>query len=189
MFGPLRISGASVLLMGELDAAGAGNIVLRTLIVYTVLLIGVRFSGKREIGQMAPFDLIVLLLISNAVQNAMTGEDTSVLGGMVAAGTLLTINVTLAKVSYRIPRLRRLLDGIPVLLVAHGRAIHQNLRREGILIDELMAALREHECATLEEVEIATLEINGEISVIRCDGSEQQISKSRSPLRKEAEAP
>ena len=168
--------------MGQLDAAGAVNIVFRTLIVYGVLLLGVRFSGKREIGQMTPFDLVVLLLISNAVQNAMTGPDTSVLGGVVAACTLLAVNLLLARVSYRIPPLRRFIDGIPILLVAHGLPVHANLKREGISFDELMGALREHECETIDEVEMAMLEIDGDISVIRRDPTRNQISQSRKKL-------
>jgi len=168
--------------MGHLDAAGAGNIVLRTLIVYGVLLLGVRLSGKREIGQMTPFDLVVLLLVSNAVQNAMTGPDTSVLGGVLAAATLLLVNWTLAKVSYQIPALRRFVDGIPVLLVAHGEVLHRNLHREGISYDELMGALREHECAALEDVEMATLEIDGDISVIRKDRTHNHITQTRKRL-------
>lgn len=175
--------------MGHLDAAGAGNIALRTLIVYGVLLLGVRFSGKREIGQMTPFDLVVLLLISNAVQNAMTGPDTSVLGGVVAASTLLITNLSLAKISYRLPALRRFVDGIPILLVAHGEPIYPNLKREGISFDELMGALREHECGSLDQVEMAMLEIDGDISVIRRDRTQNQVMHSRKRLVRHSKKP
>ena len=153
--------------MGHLDAGGAGVIVLRTLIVYLVLLLGVRFAGKREIGQMTPFDLVILLLLSNAVQNAMTGPDTSVAGGLLSAATLLVANYGISRFSYKIPHFRRFLDGMPVVLVAHGEVSHRNLKREGITFDELMGALREHECGGIAQVELATLEIDGDISVIR----------------------
>src|SRR6476469_4365748 len=94
-----------------------GGIVLRTAAVYATVLVGVRLSGKREVGQMTPFDLTLLLLISNAVQNAMTGPDTSLLGGVIAASTLLVLNYGVAGVSGSNRRLRRLIEGQPTLLV------------------------------------------------------------------------
>lgn len=163
---------------------------LRTLIVYFVLLLGVRFSGKREIGQMTPFDLVVLLLISNSVQNSMIGEDTSLWGGIIAAITLLVANYALARISYRMPVLRRFVDGMPIVLVAHGQISHRNLRREGITFDELMGALREHECSGIEQVELATLEIDGDISVIRKGIDDQtRIHHTRKRLVRHAKRP
>src|SRR5438067_10902953 len=93
------------------------QIVLRTAVIYVLVLIGVRLSGKREVGQMTPFDLTLLLLLSNSVQNAMTGPDTSLLGGVIAAGTLLLLNYGVAGVSGTNRRLRRLIQGQPTLLV------------------------------------------------------------------------
>ncbi|MES1228398.1 MAG: YetF domain-containing protein [Armatimonadota bacterium] len=153
--------------MGSITLVGALWIVARTLVVYLLLLLGVRFAGKREIGQMTPFDLVILLLLSNAVQNAMTGPDNSLAGGIVSALTLLVANFIVSRLSYRIAPVRRFIDGMPVILVAHGEVSHSNLRHEGITFDELMGALREHECERVDEVELATLEIDGDISVIR----------------------
>ena len=96
------------------------EILLRTVIVYGVVLLGVRVSGKREVGQMTPFDLVLLLLISNSVQNAMTGPDTSVLGGVVAAATLLLLNYAVAEFSGGNRRFRKLIQGQPTLLVHDG---------------------------------------------------------------------
>src|SRR2546425_8821095 len=99
------------------------NIALRTAVIYAVVLVGVRLSGKREVGQMTPFDLTLLLLLSNSVQNAMTGPDTSVLGGIVAASTLLLLNYLVAEVSGGNRRFRKLLQGSPSLLVHDGKII------------------------------------------------------------------
>lgn len=148
------------------------GIALRTAIVYGVLLLGVRLAGKREIGQLTPFDLVVLLLISNAVQNAMTGPDTSVSGGIVAAGTLLAINAVVAQVRMRSMRFRRFVEGVPVVLVAHGEIQYRNLMHERITTEELLAALRQHEVDSVSMVEMAMLEIDGTVSVIRCDPSQ-----------------
>src|SRR5438874_6704489 len=98
-----------------------GEIFVRTLVIYLVVLIGVRLSGKREVGQMTPFDLTLLLLLSNSVQNAMTGPDTSLLGGIIAACTLLLVNYGVAGISGSNRRLRRLIQGQPTLLVHDGK--------------------------------------------------------------------
>jgi uncharacterized membrane protein YcaP (DUF421 family) len=144
----------------------AWNIVLRTLTVYLVVLVGLRLAGKREIGQMTVFDLVVLLLLANAVQNAMVGPDSSLTGGILAAGMLLVLNALVARLGLRWPRLRRAVEGTPTLLVLHGEAISEHLRREGLDQETLEAALREHGVDRLEDVEMAVLEIDGSISVV-----------------------
>src|SRR6266700_34061 len=103
------------------------QIVLRTGVIYLLVLIGVRLSGKREVGQMTPFDLTLLLLLSNSVQNAMTGPDTSLAGGAVAAGTLLILNYLIAEVSGTNRRFRRMIQGQPSLLVHDGKAIESHM--------------------------------------------------------------
>jgi uncharacterized membrane protein YcaP (DUF421 family) len=158
-------------------AVPAWNIVLRTLSVYLVVLIGLRLAGKREIGQMTVFDLVVLLLLANAVQNAMVGPDSSLLGGVLAAGVLLTLNALVARLGLRWPRLRRLTEGTPSLLVLHGEAISKQLRREGLDQETLEAALREHGVARLEDVEMAVLEIDGSISVVPIDAETHTIKR------------
>src|SRR5581483_1840869 len=100
-----------------------GNIALRTSAIYLLILLGLRISGKREVGQMTPFDLTLLLLISNAVQNAMTGPDTSLAGGIVAACTLLLLNYAIAEVSGGNRRFRRMVEGQPSLLIHNGEII------------------------------------------------------------------
>ncbi len=142
------------------------EIVLRTTIVYVALVAGFRLTGKRQIGQMAPFDLVVILLIANAVQNAMVGPDTSLLGGLISAAALLSVNHGVAFVREHIPFFSNLVEGKPVLLVSDGKILHDHLRKEGIEIDELLQAVREHGIANLSEVLMAVLEVDGTISII-----------------------
>ncbi len=143
------------------------NILLRTTIIYLLVLFGVRLSGKREVGQMTPFDLTLLLLLSNAVQNAMTGPDTSLLGGAVAAGTLLVLNYLVAEMSGGNRRFRKLVQGQPSLLVHNGKVIEAHMAREHVSTDELQRALREHGIASVHDVALAVLEVDGSISVLK----------------------
>jgi uncharacterized membrane protein YcaP (DUF421 family) len=153
------------------------NIVLRTTLVYVSILIGLRLAGKREIGQMTVFDLIVLLLLANAVQNAMVGPDTSLVGGVAAALTLLVLNSFVAQLRLRWPRLRRLIEGSPTLLILHGEVIAAHLRHEGIDSETLEAALREHGIAKTSEVEMAVLENDGSISVIPMNNTHLTVKR------------
>src|ERR1043166_1469532 len=108
------------------------QIALRTGVIYFLVLIGMRVSGKREVGQMTPFDLTLLLLLSNAVQNAMTGPDTSVLGGVIAASTLLLLNYLIAEVAGGNRRFRRFVQGQPSLLIHDGKIISAHMAREHV---------------------------------------------------------
>jgi uncharacterized membrane protein YcaP (DUF421 family) len=145
------------------------EIAARTAVIYLAVLIGLRLTGKREVGQMTPFDLVLLILIANAVQNAMTGPDTSVTGGIVAAGTLLALNFLVSRFVFRNRRLRRLVEGTPTILVRQGQLVQKNLASEHIDPDEILQALREHGVPRIEEVGLAVLEIDGSISVLRKD--------------------
>ena len=145
------------------------EILLRTAIIYVVVLAGVRLSGKREVGQMTPFDLTLLLLISNAVQNAMTGPDTSLLGGVVAAGTLLVLNYFVAELSGANRRFRRFVQGQPALLVHDGQVIASHMAKEHVSMDELQRALREHGINSYHDVALAVLEVDGSISCLKYD--------------------
>jgi len=145
------------------------EIFLRTGVIYIVVLAGVRLSGKREVGQMTPFDLTLLLLISNAVQNAMTGPDTSLVGGVVAAATLLVLNYLVAEVSGGNRRFRKFVEGQPSLLVHDGKVIAAHMAKEHVSMDELQRALREHGIATCNDVALAVLEVDGSISCLKYD--------------------
>ncbi|TMA05026.1 MAG: DUF421 domain-containing protein [Deltaproteobacteria bacterium] len=155
------------------------EILLRTAIIYVVVLAGVRLSGKREVGQMTPFDLTLLLLISNAVQNAMTGPDTSLAGGVVAAATLLLLNYGVAEFSGMNRRFRKFIQGSPTLLVHNGKVIESHMAREHVTLDELEGALREHGIAQLQDVALAVLEVDGTISCLKYDDVSQNIASHR----------
>ena len=143
------------------------EIVLRTVVVYFFILIGLRLSGKREVGQLAPFDFALILLIANAVQNAMVGPDQSLVGGLVAASVLLLINFALGRLAIRSRRWEHLLRGHGRVLVRRGRLEVKSLKAEGLTHEELMQALRENGCATVEDCELAVLEVDGRISVVQ----------------------
>jgi len=145
------------------------QIALRTGVIYLVVLIGVRLSGKREVGQMTPFDLTLLLLLSNSVQNAMTGPDTSLIGGVVAACTLLLLNYGIGSLSGTNRAFRRVVQGEPSLLVHDGQAIESHMSREHVSMDELERALREHGISNVRDVALAVLEVDGSISCMKYD--------------------
>jgi uncharacterized membrane protein YcaP (DUF421 family) len=142
---------------------------IRTAAIYAVVLLGVRLSGKREVGQMTPFDLTLLLLISNAVQNAMTGPDTSLAGGIVAAATLLGLNYIVAELSGGNRRFRKFVQGQPSLLVHDGQLIASHMAKEHVSMDELERALREHGISSYHDVALAVLEVDGSISCLKYD--------------------
>ncbi len=143
------------------------TIALRTAVIYALVLIGVRLSGKREVGQMTPFDLTLLLLLSNSVQNAMTGPDNSLLGGVVAAATLLLLNYVLADVSGVNRRFRKFIQGQPSLLIHDGQIIEAHMAKEHVSMDELQRALREHGIADYHHVALGVLEVDGSISLLK----------------------
>jgi len=146
------------------------EILLRTFIVYLTVLVLLRIAGKRELGQMTPFDLVVILVIANAVQNAMTGGDNSLTGGILAAATLTITNIAVGRWGNRVPLFRRLVASEPTLLLQDGKAIAENLEKERIDIAELEMAAREHGIPALSGVAAAVLEEDGSISIIPKEG-------------------
>lgn len=151
------------------------DIALRSSIIYIAILLGLRLLGKRHVAQLSLVDFVLVLLISNAVQNAMVGSDSSLLGGVVAAATLLILNFVISAVLYRSTRFDVLLEGNPTLLVHNGRAIRKHLEQERITEEELERAVREHGIGSIGEVRNAVMELDGSISVVPRDGEEKQI--------------
>lgn len=147
------------------------DVALRTAIVYIFLIVGIRISGKREVGQMSVLDLVVILIISDAVQNSMVGENVSIWGGLVAATVLLTLDFVLRSLSLRRPRVRKAIQGEPRLLVRDGRLLQAALREEGISQDDVEAAVRAHGIERVDQVALAVLETDGSISVIPMERS------------------
>jgi uncharacterized membrane protein YcaP (DUF421 family) len=143
------------------------EIVARCLVIYVVVLVGLRLGGRREIGQLTPFDLVLVILVANATQNAMVGSDTSLAGGVVAAAALFAVNAVVARLRLRSPRFRRLVQGEPVVLVQRGEWLDDALRTQGLARDDVLAALREHgDVGDVTEVELAVLETDGSVSVV-----------------------
>jgi uncharacterized membrane protein YcaP (DUF421 family) len=142
------------------------DVAIRTSIIYVVLIGGLRIAGKREVGQLSIFDLIVLLVIADAVQNAMVGENTTLAGGIVAAVTLLSLDKLLAIASQRSARLRTLLEGEPRELIRDGAVDEDALHKEGIDDEDLKRALRVHGLLDPSDVALAVLETDGTISVV-----------------------
>lgn len=140
--------------------------VLRGILVYVFLLVFLRITGKRQTGQYAPFDLVLLLILSNAVQNSMNAGDNSLIGGLISATTLMGCHVVLAHITYRFAWLERLIDGTPRVLVNDGKVHTELMHKELLSTDDLEAALRASGCLHLHEVERATIETNGQITVV-----------------------
>jgi uncharacterized membrane protein YcaP (DUF421 family) len=139
--------------------------IARAVIVYAFMLLMLRLTGKRQIGQLAPFDLVLLLVLSNAVQNAMNGGDNSVLGGVLSALSLLGINWLISWSTFRNKRLARLIEGKPEVLVHNGHIFQDVMLRQQLTQSELDSALRAAGCADVSHVHFAILENNGQISV------------------------
>lgn len=139
--------------------------IVRGSVIYLALFVLLRLAGKRQVGQLTPFDLVLLLIIANAVQNAMVGPDTSLAGGLIVALVLFGWNRLFGTLAARNRRAERLFEGRPEILVHHGRIDERVLAHAQLSHDDLRAALRRAGCFNLAEVEFAVLEINGAISV------------------------
>ena len=146
-------------------SVGVGELVLRVAVVYAAVFVLLRIVGKRHVGELAPFDLIVLLLLSECVQNALIADDKSLTGGIVAAATLFGLNQVVGYATWRSKRAERLLEGTPRFLVRHGHVLKDALAREQITHSELVEALRREGCTSLANVRYAVLENDGGITV------------------------
>jgi uncharacterized membrane protein YcaP (DUF421 family) len=153
------------------DALTTLSIGAKTALIYVLVVAGLRFLGTRELGRLNAYDFVLVVVIANAVQNALVGGDNTLAGGLVSALTLLLMNLLFTWSLDRFPWLERQVVGEPVVLVTDGRAQWQRLRDEGITKDELMAALREHGVTGLTEVRLAVLEVDGGISVVPRDST------------------
>lgn len=146
--------------------------VIRAVAVYVVVLLMVRFTGKRTIGQFTPFDLLVVVLLGTAVQNSLIGEDTSLLGGLILAATLLGLNWAVGLLSARSRSFDRMVSGRPVILVRHGELFRDELARQSISEQDFAIARRSAGHAHLGKIELAVLETSGQITFIGNNGSD-----------------
>jgi uncharacterized membrane protein YcaP (DUF421 family) len=141
------------------------ELIIRSIIVYVFLVVLLRITGKRQIGQLAPFDLVLLLVLSNAVQNSMNGGDNSVIGGIVSATTLVLLNFGVGYLTFRSKRMEALLEGQPEVIIHNGRLYEKAMARAQLTHHELNAALRQAGCTCVSEVHFAVLENNGSVTV------------------------
>lgn len=139
---------------------------VRGAIVYGVVLVLLRLTGKRQVGQLAPFDLVLLLVLSNAVQNSMTAGDNSLLGGLISAATLVAVNYLVGIATYKSKKLEAIVEGRPQLLIHNGKLFEDVMARAHLTHHELNAALRQSGCGCVEDVRSAILENSGSISVV-----------------------
>src|SRR2546423_8525664 len=160
--------------------------VLRPVVVYVFLIVGLRVAGKRELAQLNPFDLVVLLTLSNTVQNAIIGDDNTVTGGIVAAATLLAVNYAVVRYLYSHPTLDRLVQGNPDVLLANGRVMTDRLRRQLITLPEFKAAAHKQGFSSLDEVDRAILDPGGTIRFIAKKPSEERHRPRTLPHRLDA---
>jgi len=161
-------------------ALPAWQIVVRTAAIYFAVFIGLRLTGKRELGQMTVFDLVVILLIANAVQNAMVGPDVSLTGGVIAALVLLVVNWAVAQLRLRSSYWGKLLEGTPTVLIEDGEFVVPHLRKEGLERAEVEMAMREHGVESIRDVKLAVLEVDGSISIVPKDS---QVVRTRRHIR------
>jgi uncharacterized membrane protein YcaP (DUF421 family) len=140
--------------------------IVRPVIVYAFLVIGLRLAGKRELAQLNPLDLVVLLMLANTVQNAIIGDDTSVTGGLVGAATLLLINYAVVRLLYGREKVEELVEGAPDALIENGQVRTERLKQELITLSELEAAAHKQGFGALDQVESAVLEPGGTIAFV-----------------------
>jgi uncharacterized membrane protein YcaP (DUF421 family) len=157
------------------------EIILRTIVVYIAVLVLLRFAGKRELGQMSVADLVVIIVIANAVQNAMNGGDVSLTGGIVAAATLVGANLLVGRYGSRLPIIGHYVRDEPTLLMQDGSPIDKNMEHEHVDMEDIEMAAREHGIPDLSEVSEAVLEPDGSISIIPKTGG--RIHRSRRNIR------
>jgi uncharacterized membrane protein YcaP (DUF421 family) len=147
------------------------DIVFRAVFIFFVLYLLMRIIGRRELSSLEPFDLILLVVLGDAVQQGLTQDDYSLTGALLAIGTIAMLQLGVSYANFRFPRLRPLLDGEPIVVVRDGKPIERNLRRERVTLDDLTSAMRQQNIAHIDEVQWAVMETSGAISFIKKSGS------------------
>jgi uncharacterized membrane protein YcaP (DUF421 family) len=158
------------------------HIVGSTLAVYVFIVIAIRLFGKKELAQLSVVDLVFILLISNSVQNAMVGPDATLSGGLVAAMTLFVVNYIFKRLQYYFPKFGKVVEGDAIMLVYQGKVLEAHLKKAEITEDELMEAVREHGLSSFKEVDLAIMEVDGNISVLS-DKFQKRTTKRRKGRR------
>lgn len=158
------------------------EIVIRSASVYLFLVLAIRLFGRKELSQLSTTDLVFIVLISNSVQNAMVGSNSTLQGGILAATVLFAVNYAFKVTLFKSANLRGLLEDQPIILIHNGKPDYKNLAKQKITDDELNEAIREHGLTSSSQVKLAMLEIDGNISVI--SGDNQHLKQSHHKLRR-----
>jgi uncharacterized membrane protein YcaP (DUF421 family) len=163
--------------MENLD--GYLKIVFSSVAVYLFIILAIRLFGKKELAQLSIIDLTFILLISNSVQNAMVGSDSSLVGGLVAASSLFCVNYLFKFLLYRFPKFSNIVQGTDLLLIYKGQLNMQNLAKARITREEILEAVREHGVSEVRDVDLAVLEIDGNISIISNEYKHHTVRKRK----------
>jgi uncharacterized membrane protein YcaP (DUF421 family) len=155
------------------------TIVFRSVIIYLFIVIGIRLFGKKELTQLSIIDLVFILLISNAVQNAMVGDNSSLLGGIVGAGALFVVNFILDNLFFHSRKLTKFVQGNPLMLIYQGKVVQKHLDQARISSDEIEAVVREHGVENIKDVDLAVLEVDGNISVLSKNYAHRTVKRRR----------
>lgn len=155
------------------------HIIVSSISVYLFVIVAIRLFGKKELSQLSVIDLVFVLLISNSVQNAMVGSNATLVGGLVAAGALFITNYIFKLFLYRYPKFSKLVQGEAVMLIYNGNLSHKNIVKAKLTEDEIMEAIREHGVSRIEDVDLAMLEVDGNISVLSHDFVNRSVKKRK----------
>lgn len=155
------------------------KIVLSSVAVYLFIIIAIRLFGKKELAQLSIIDLTFILLISNSVQNAMVGSDSSLAGGLVAASSLFLVNYLFKFLLYRFPKLSKVIQGADIMLIYKGQLNERNMAKARITREEIVEAVREHGVSEIREVDLAVLETDGNISIISNEYKHHTVRKRK----------
>lgn len=155
------------------------SVALNSSVVYVCIVLFIRIFGKKELSQLSVIDLVFILLISNSVQNAMVGNNSTLAGGLIAALTLFALNTILRLLVYKYKPVQKFIEGIPVTLIYKGSPIIRHLNEEKITMEELEATVREHGVEKISDVDLAILEVDGNISVLAHNFTHQTSKKRK----------
>ena len=143
------------------------DIVVRAIVLYGFVILLMRVIGRRELSSLTAVDLVLLIVLGDAIQQGLTQDDYSVTGAMIAVSTIAGVQVLTSYVSYRSKRVRRVLEGLPIVVIQDGRLVEENLRRERLTADDIAEEMRGHEIAAFDDVAWGILEANGQMNFIK----------------------
>jgi uncharacterized membrane protein YcaP (DUF421 family) len=147
------------------------DIALRAIVLYAFLVLVTRVVGRRELSSLSPFDLILLIVLGDAIQQGLTQDDYSITGAVIAVATIAVLQIGTSYLSFRSKRARHVLEGLPIVLIERGGVVERNLRRERMSLDDVAEEMRAQQIASVDEVEWGILESNGTISFIKRSGA------------------